>query len=122
MKIVTEFPHETEVMDPVFIELSDGVRLAARIWLPKDAAENPVPAILEYLPYRRHDGTADRDALTHPLFRGPRLCLAFGSTCAGQGNPKGCLLGEYLKQEQDDALEIIEWIAAQPWCSAARSV
>ena len=27
------------------------------------------------------------------------------------------LRGEYLKQEQDDALEIIDWIVAQPWCA-----
>ena len=68
MRIVEEFPREIEVLDPVFIELSDGIRLAARIWLPKDAREKPVPAILEYLPYRRRDGTAERDALTHPYF------------------------------------------------------
>jgi predicted acyl esterase len=29
---------------------------AARIWLPADAEQNPVPAILEYLPYRKRDG------------------------------------------------------------------
>jgi putative CocE/NonD family hydrolase len=27
------------------------------------------------------------------------------------------LLDEYLQQEQDDALAVIAWIAAQPWCS-----
>jgi len=116
VKIVETFPHETEVLDPVFITLSDGIRLAARIWLPKDASDNPVPAILEYLPYRREDGTADRDALTHPYFAG------HGYACVrvdmrGSGDSEGVLLGEYLKQEQDDALAIIDWITAQPWCS-----
>ena len=57
-KVVTDFPRQTKVVDPVFITLSDGVRLAARIWLPEDAEDGPVPAILEYLPYRREDGTA----------------------------------------------------------------
>ena len=113
---VTEFPHPTEVRDPVFIPLSDGVRLAARIWLPLDADDNPVPAILEYLPYRREDGTAERDALTHPYFAG------HGYACVrvdmrGSGDSEGVLLGEYLKQEQDDGLEIIDWITAQPWCA-----
>ena len=42
MKIVEQFPHEVEVLDPVFITLSDGVRLAVRVWLPNDAAQNPV--------------------------------------------------------------------------------
>ncbi|MEQ8666410.1 MAG: CocE/NonD family hydrolase [Rhodospirillales bacterium] len=116
MRIVDNFPHETEVRDPVFITLSDGVRLAARIWLPKDAENNPVPAILEYLPYRRHDGTADRDALTHPYFAGNGYA-SIRVDMRGSGDSEGVLLGEYLMQEQDDALEIIDWITAQPWCS-----
>ena len=37
----------------------------------------------------------------------------------GAGDSEGILLGEYLKQEQDDALEIIDWITSQPWCSGA---
>src|SRR5205807_2568988 len=52
------------------VSLSDGCRLAARIWLPRDAETDPVPAILEYLPYRKRDGTAERDQLTHPYFAG----------------------------------------------------
>src|SRR6056297_1104703 len=70
LKTVTDFPRDIELLDPVFIEMSDGVRLAAKIWLPKDAVDNPVPAILEYLPYRRTDGTSARDELTHPYFAG----------------------------------------------------
>ena len=43
------------------IPLPDGGHLAARIWLPADAESSPVPALLEYLPYRKRDGTAVRD-------------------------------------------------------------
>ena len=116
MKIVDRFPCEVDVRDPVFIELSDGIRLAARIWLPADADENPVPAILEYLPYRRQDGTAVRDALTHPYFAGHGYA-SVRVDMRGAGDSEGVLLGEYLKQEQDDALEVIDWITAQPWCA-----
>ena len=116
MKIVEEFPHEVEVLDPVFVDLSDGIRLAARVWLPKDARERPVPAILEYLPYRRRDGTAERDALTHPYFAGHGYA-SVRVDMRGAGDSEGVLLGEYLRQEQDDALEIIDWITAQPWCA-----
>ncbi len=116
METVTEFPHKVRVVDPVFIGLADGVRLAARIWLPEDAEARPVPAILEYLPYRRRDGTAERDCLTHPYLAG------HGYACVrvdmrGCGDSDGVMLGEYLRQEQDDALEVIAWIASQPWCS-----
>ena len=100
----------------LFIPLPDGVRLFARVWRPRNGA--PVPAILEYLPYRLSDGTAARDALTHPYM------AARGYACVrvdmrGSGNSDGLLLDEYLAQEQDDALAVIDWIAAQPWCSGA---
>ena len=44
-----------------YIPLADGTRLAARLWLPDDAAATPVPAILEYVPYRKRDGTRTYD-------------------------------------------------------------
>jgi predicted acyl esterase len=52
------------VIENEWIPLPDGRRLSARIWLPKDASKNPVPAIFEYLPYRKRDGTAPRDDST----------------------------------------------------------
>ncbi len=116
MKTITEFPHEIEVLDPVFIEMSDGVRLVAKIWKPKGTEQ--VPAILEYLPYRRSDGTAERDALTHPYFAGHGYA-AIRVDMRGSGDSEGVMEGEYLKQEQDDALEVINWITAQPWCSGS---
>ncbi|MDH5528641.1 MAG: CocE/NonD family hydrolase [Paracoccaceae bacterium] len=116
MKTVNKFPRETEILDPVFINMSDGVRLAAKIWLPKDATSDPVPAILEYLPYRRGDGTSGRDATTHPYFAGHGYA-SIRVDMRGSGDSEGVMLGEYLKQEQDDALEVIDWIARQPWCT-----
>ena len=37
----------------------------------------------------------------------------------GSGESDGLLQNEYLKQEQDDGVEIIRWIASQPWSSGA---
>jgi len=68
--IVTTFPRSVRVIEHTLIPLKDGTALAARIWLPDDAEQNPVPAILEYLPYRKRDGTYERDALTHPYLAG----------------------------------------------------
>ncbi|KAF4943124.1 hypothetical protein FSARC_15035 [Fusarium sarcochroum] len=100
------------------ITLSDGTVLSAMIWLPKDAKSQPVPAILEYLPYRKRDGTAVRDAMNHPYV------AANGYACVrvdmrGTGESQGVLRGEYLPQEQDDALEILQWLAAQDWCTGS---
>ncbi|MXY34664.1 MAG: CocE/NonD family hydrolase [Boseongicola sp. SB0664_bin_43] len=96
--------------------MPDGTRLAARIWLPVDAETDPVPAILEYLPYRKRDGTVERDHLTHPYFAGHGYA-GVRVDIRGTGDSEGVCLGEYLKQEQDDCLTVIEWLAAQPWCS-----
>ena len=63
-------PRAVRVIEHTLIPLRDGTTLAARIWLPQDAEQNPVPAILEYLPYRKRDGTYERDALTHPYLAG----------------------------------------------------
>ena len=70
MEVKTEFPHAIREIENIWIPLSDGTRLAARIWLPVDAETNPVPALLEYLPYRKSDGTASRDAIRHPYLAG----------------------------------------------------
>ena len=116
MKTISRFPRPVREIENVFIPLADGTRLAARIWLPEDAEADPVPAILEYLPYRKRDGTVERDALTHPYFAGHGYA-GVRVDMRGSGDSDGILKGEYLKQEQDDALEVIAWIAAQPWCS-----
>jgi len=96
------------------IMLSDGTRLSARVWMPKDAADDPIPAILEFLPYRKRDGTCARDALTHPWFaeRG-YACLRVDMR--GNGDSEGLMTDEYTQQELDDAVEVINWIATQPW-------
>jgi predicted acyl esterase len=86
------------------------------LWLP-DSAE-PVPALLEYLPYRKGDAFAARDNRHHAYFAehgyaGVRVDLR------GSGDSDGLLRDEYLPQEQDDALGVIAWLAQQPWCSGA---
>jgi len=115
LKTLTEFPHEVRELEHVLIEMPDGVRLAARIWMPDDAQQRPVPAILEYIPYRKRDATAERDEMNHRFFAG------HGYACVrvdlrGSGDSEGVLTDEYLPVELDDGLQILRWIAAQPWC------
>lgn len=116
IRVVTAFPRNVREIENVWIPMPDGVNLAARIWLPQDAETDPVPAILEYLPYRKRDGTVERDALTHPYFAGHGYA-GVRVDMRGSGDSEGLCTGEYLKQEQDDALAVIEWLAAQSWCS-----
>jgi hypothetical protein len=112
----TDFPRKAKEIENVWIPLSDGAKLAARMWIPEDAETNPVPAILEYIPYRKRDGTIVRDALTHPYFAGHGYA-AIRVDMRGNGDSEGLMEDEYTKQEQDDALEVIAWIARQSWCT-----
>jgi putative CocE/NonD family hydrolase len=116
MQVRTQFPRTVRTIANAFIPLADGTRLAARIWLPEDAEADPVPAILEYIPYRKDDGTAARDALMHPWWAGHGYA-AVRVDQRGSGDSDGILLDEYLAQEQDDALEVLRWLATQSWCT-----
>ncbi len=95
--------------------MPDGVRLAARLWLPRGAAEHPVPAILEYIPYRKGDMARARDERNHPVF------AAAGYACLrvdmrGSGDSEGLMPDMYAPQELEDARRVIVWIAEQRWC------
>jgi uncharacterized protein len=114
----TDFPRRVLEIEHTWIPLSDGCRLAARIWLPDDAEADPVPAVLEYLPYRKNDGTAVRDAKRQPYLAGHGYA-AVRVDMRGTGESDGLLVDEYTEQEQDDAVELIAWLAAQPWCTGA---
>lgn len=121
MQIVDRFPRPVVEHDPVWIAMPDGVRLAARVWMPADAAADPVPAILEPIPYRRRDGTAERDAISHPWMAGHGYAV-IRVDLRGSGDSDGVLEDEYLAQEQADGLAVLEWAAAQPWCSGRTGV
>jgi predicted acyl esterase len=111
-----DLPRQVKLIENTWITLADGTRLSARIWLPADAEQKPVPAILEYLPYRKDDGTVIRDRVIHEYFAGHGYaCLRVDMR--GSGDSDGLLLDEYLPQEQQDALDVIAWIARQPWCT-----
>lgn len=115
MSVRTEFPRPVREIEHTWIPLADGTRLAARIWLPEDAEDDPVPAVLEFLPYRKTDGTAVRDAPRQPYLAGHGYA-AVRVDMRGTGESDGILEDEYLPQEQEDALEVLAWLAAQPWC------
>ncbi|WP_440995088.1 CocE/NonD family hydrolase [Arhodomonas sp. SL1] len=115
MKVLRSFPAGVEVIENVWIPMSDGVRLAARLWLPEGARERPVPAVLEYMPYRKRDFTRLRDEPLHSYFAGHGYA-GIRLDVRGTGDSEGILRDEYLAQEQDDAVDAIDWITRQPWC------
>ena len=104
------------IEETVWIPLPCGTRLATTIWRPDGAG--PFPAVLEYLPYRRRDGTSVRDDSTYPGFAAAQI-VGVRVDSRGQGDSEGLFDDEYSPTELQDACDVIEWIAAQPWSNGA---
>lgn len=118
MTIRTDYPCRIVEHEDMGIVMPDGCRLSARVWLPDDAGAHPVPAVLEYIPYRKRDGTLPRDEMMHAYMAG------HGYACVrvdmrGNGDSEGLMSDEYTQQEMDDALIVIDWLSRQPWCNSA---
>jgi putative CocE/NonD family hydrolase len=105
----------TEITN-LWIQVRDGTRLAARLWLPKDAYENPVPCLLEYIPYRKRDFTSERDEPMHKFFA-VHGYASIRVDMRGSGDSDGILEDEYLPVEQLDGVDVVNWLAKQPWCN-----
>lgn len=118
MKYIDSFEFEVHEQPHVWVRMSDGCRLSVRIWMPSNALEYPVPAIVEHLPYRKRDGTIVRDQLTHPWFAGNGYaCIRVDMR--GNGDSEGLMADEYTAQELADACDVINWASEQPWCSGS---
>ena len=77
--------------------------------------EDKFPAILEYLPYRKDDWTLSRDWDLHLYWVRRGYVTArvdIRGTGASEGSPPD---REYSDQEQQDGLEVIDWLSKQPW-------
>jgi hypothetical protein len=107
---------QVEVTENMFIPLKDGTKIAARMWRPTTTSH--VPAILEYIPYRKRDGTRARDTPMHYWFA-EHGTAAIRVDLRGSGESHGVMHDEYQKIEQDDAVEVIDWISKQEWCNGS---
>lgn len=102
--------------EQIAITLSDGIVLTGRLWRPQQPVAEKVPVVLEWIPYRQSDNTAIGDSMVHGYFAANGIA-SVRVDLRGSGNSEGLLVDEYLKQEQDDACEVIAWLAAQEWCN-----
>jgi putative CocE/NonD family hydrolase len=113
MHIRTSFPYETTHED-LWIPLPDGTRLYARVWRP--LTDEPVPVLLEYLPCRLTDWTAPRDWQRHPWYAGHGYA-SVRVDVRGHGNSEGLPTDEYSEVELADGVDVVNWLASQPWCT-----
>ncbi|MEU5771757.1 CocE/NonD family hydrolase [Streptomyces venezuelae] len=111
MQIRDSYPYETTRED-FRVPLADGTTLYARVWRP--VTDEPVPVLLEYLPYRLSDWTAPRDWQRHPWYAGHGYA-SVRVDVRGHGNSEGLPTDEYSAQELADGVEVVNWLAAQEW-------
>ena len=64
------------------------------------------PAVLEYLPYRKADWTAERDHRRHPWLASHGFVVV-RADIRGAGDSDGVYHDEYLQQEMDDCCHLI---------------
>ncbi|CUR60198.1 putative hydrolase [metagenome] len=95
------------------ITMSDGVQLAATLYLP--AHPDPQPCLLEALPYRKDDLTSSY-AESYEVLRDRYGYAVCRLDVRGTGSSSGDAVDEYPPEEQRDLVEVIAWLAAQDWC------
>jgi uncharacterized protein len=96
--------------------MGDGVRLAATLYMPDGAKrDEKFPALLEYLPYRKDDGTAAGDYPKHSYFA-HRGYVSVRVDIRGFGASEGVAPErEYSEREQEDGEQVIAWLTHQSW-------
>jgi putative CocE/NonD family hydrolase len=121
MKIDTDLPRPVREIEHFEIPMPDGTRLAARAWMPENAGDTPVPAILEYIPYRKNDKTLERDHARAPWLAAQGYAYV-RLDIRGSGESEGLMTDEYTPVELQDGCDAIAWIADQAWCDGGVGV
>ena len=121
VRVLDDLPREIREIENVWIPLPDGERMAARVFLPDDAETDPVPAIIEYNPYRKRDLTAINNEPIHGYlaghgYAGVRLEIR------GSGESDGILVRRVPGPgARATACAAIAWLAAPAVVLRARS-
>jgi predicted acyl esterase len=97
----------------VLIPMRDGVRLAADVYLPDPDPAEPVPVVMEYIPYRKDEVAPGSRFYGYFPQHGYAVARV---DIRGTGGSEGTSTDEYVLQEQLDGHDAIEWLAAQPFC------
>lgn len=113
---------DVRILDNVWIQVDADTRLSTKLWLPQlhdgDAADQRFSVILEYLPYRKSDWTASRDARNHTWMAQRGFAVA-RVDIRGSGDSNGYDTGEYTPHELNDCVVVIDWLAQQSWCTGS---
>lgn len=131
-------PFDSWLHSSQYIEMDDGVRLAADIVRPAvngQAVDEPLPVLLTFTPYQRNNTgmmrfeaeqagePVDDRVITlvdeRPVFQ-HLIKHGYVVVCVGvRGGDAsfGQNVGVFSRRETDDSYQVIDWLARQPWSS-----
>jgi len=99
--------------------MPDGVRLAVNLLTSSGWRTRRSPVILEYLPYRKDDWSAESDIDLHSFWVRQGYVVARVDV-RGTGRSQGHLPDrEYSDQELQDGDAVIAWLAKQSWSNGS---
>jgi len=105
-----------------YVATADGTRIALDIYLPKDGpGTGPFPVIFFYTPYQRSKINPETGEVRDFTSSGMGMFfLSHGyavvwADMRGTGASTGWLL-DFMPEIWRDGKEVVDWIAAQPWC------
>lgn len=110
------------ILKSCYIMMRDGVRIAVSVWLPRKAESvNPRPAVLVTTRYWRAMAFREDRPEYQSSFAMASHLWQCGYTLVlcdarGSGASFGTREIEMSPNEVADIGEVIEWVAAQPWC------
>ena len=106
-------------IEEAWIPMPDGVRLSADLYRAGDAKRGaPMPVLLEYLPYRKHEARA-RNWPLYSYFVARGYVVA-AVDIRGTGNSEGRLIPyEYSAIEHADGEAVIAWLSKQSWSNGS---
>ena len=118
LKVREQVPDPTNLEFTVEYPGKPPIRLAAHYWYNANTLESGrrCPAIVEFLPYRRRDGTMYSDAKMYPWYAAHDY-LCFRVDLQGTGDSEGVLTDEYTDEELAYCIQVINQIAAHPACN-----
>ena len=118
----SEDVYDSWVRSSQYLTMRDGVKLAIDIIRPAKNGQvetQPLPVIWTHTRYRRafiHEGKVISEAaseMVQPLIKHGYVSAAVD--VRGSGASFGSFQGVFTKEETQDAYEITEWLASQPW-------
>ncbi len=113
-----------------YVEMRDGVKLAIDICRPVDSltgkvVEEPLPVLWMHTPYNRRYNDNSAERMTVECYAGTAAQLVkygyvvatvdFRGLFASFGHNENYNRGEWVGAARNDAYDITEWLAVQPW-------